>query len=147
VVKEKPIDLSLESDSDCALVPSPPRNKKKSTSPPLADDDEDDPPVEMSFYLYVETPAPRALAIRKGNAKPAPPQITPLGPYIFLSSLNFEGFLQIIANGCHAKTANIALAGLQWKFDRPGNAQKKPLGNPRCCGFGGTKLSTGRLER
>ncbi|KAJ7856946.1 hypothetical protein B0H14DRAFT_2578587 [Mycena olivaceomarginata] len=88
--------------------------------------DDDEPPVEMSFYLYVEAPPPPVLSVRKSSAKPPPPKTTDLGPY----PLPLHDFLQIIANGCRTKTANLPLSSMKWKFDRPGNAQNKPLSNP-----------------
>jgi hypothetical protein len=81
----------------------------------------------MSVYLYVETPPPPALNVRKRATRPPPTQTTELGPYIFNSSINYTDFLRILADGCCTKTANLAIDTLQWKFDRPGNAQKKPL--------------------
>ncbi|KAJ7438218.1 hypothetical protein B0H11DRAFT_2358896 [Mycena galericulata] len=117
------------SDSDSSIeVLAPPKKKKKRTTTDT-NDSGDDEAVEMSFYLYVETPAPPVLNVRKGSTKALPPQRTELGPFIFMSSINYTDFLHIISTGCRTKTANLALSSVQWKFDRPANATKKSLSN------------------
>ncbi|KAJ7191723.1 hypothetical protein GGX14DRAFT_481105, partial [Mycena pura] len=83
--------------------------------------------VEMSFYVYVETPPPPSLNVRKSSAKPPPTQTTELGPYKFNSSISFPDFLLIIANACGVTTNKLPTTSMKWKFDRPANAVKKGL--------------------
>ncbi|KAJ7842585.1 hypothetical protein B0H13DRAFT_2365161 [Mycena leptocephala] len=117
-------DAGHDSDSSIEFVSK--SSKKPKHSLPEDDSNTNDS-VEMSVYLYVETPPPPALNVRKRATRPPPTQTTELGPYIFNSSINYTDFLRILADGCCTKTANLAIDTLQWKFDRPGNAQKKVL--------------------
>ncbi|KAJ7934141.1 hypothetical protein B0H13DRAFT_1855619 [Mycena leptocephala] len=121
---ENVFTLDSDSSESVQILSSPKKAKKRKRSLPAVDVSEDEDSVEMSFYLYVETPPPPVLNVRKSSAKAPPPQTTELGPYKFNSSITFTDFLRIIANGCQTKTANLALESLQWKFDRPNNAKK-----------------------
>ncbi|KAJ7443369.1 hypothetical protein FB451DRAFT_1413706 [Mycena latifolia] len=129
-VKTETIDPGQEYQSDSSikvLDTPPPKKKLKSSSRVSNDDDDDDDSVEMAFCLYVETPVPPVLNVRKTNTKPPPPKVATLGPYEFLSSINYNAFLRIIADGCRTSTANLDTGSMQWTFDRPGNSKLKPL--------------------
>ncbi|KAJ7452598.1 hypothetical protein FB451DRAFT_1409284 [Mycena latifolia] len=130
-VKTETVDPDQEYQSDSSIkvldTPSPKKKKLKSSSHVSNDDDDDDDSVEMAFCLYVETPAPPVLNVRKTNTKPPPLKVTTLGPFEFLSSIDYNAFLRIIADGCRTSTANLDTSSMQWKFDRPGNSKLKPL--------------------
>jgi hypothetical protein len=83
----------------------------------------------MSFCIEVETPAPLVLSVRKSNAKPLAPKTTVLGPYEIKSSICYPDFLRIIAKACRTQTENLVLTSMEWKFDRPNNAKRRPLTN------------------
>ncbi|KAJ7716062.1 hypothetical protein B0H16DRAFT_1476962 [Mycena metata] len=125
-VKSEPIDLSLDSDdeSDHATASSS-KKRKKTTSTDAANPE----PIEMSFCVYVETPPPPILSMRKPNTKALPAKTTTLGPFECISSFTFPDFLNIIATACQTNTANLVLPSLQWKFDRPNNSKLKPVTN------------------
>ncbi|KAJ7818994.1 hypothetical protein B0H14DRAFT_3473441 [Mycena olivaceomarginata] len=152
----EPIDLSLDSDNNFQIVlpprpkkrsatpwsddaiddddddhnPSPPHKKKRSsTTSNSGNDDEDNPPVEMSFCIKVETPAPPVLSVRKSNTKPLAPKTTVLGPYEIKSSIRYPDFLRIIAKACRTQTENLVLTSMEWKFDHPNNVKRQLLTN------------------
>lgn len=130
-VKTENID-GLESDSSIEIMDKPSVKKKpKRLSAPA--DEEETEPVEMSFCLYVETPAPPVLNVRRTNAKP-PPKTTTLGPYEFPSSIDYADFLCILSEVCRTNTSNLNHASMEWVFDRPNNSKRKPLTNDT--GFG-----------
>ncbi|KAJ6454364.1 hypothetical protein C8R45DRAFT_1189504 [Mycena sanguinolenta] len=129
--KRKSIDENAQpnSDSEIEVIPSRPNKRVKTSSPEFDEhQDEDDDSVEMTCYLYVETPAPPVLHVRKAPTKSLPPQTTDLGPFLFQSSIGYTDFLRILADG-HTKVANLATSTIKWKFDRPSNAAKKSLAN------------------
>ncbi|KAJ6568837.1 hypothetical protein B0H19DRAFT_1373283 [Mycena capillaripes] len=101
-VDENDIDIVLDSDPDIEFVPHP-QKKQRCTSPEIEDDNNDDS-VEMSCYLYVETPPPAILHVRKGPSKPLAPKTTELGPFLFNSSIKYPDFLRILADGCPKKS-------------------------------------------
>ncbi|KAJ6496436.1 hypothetical protein C8R45DRAFT_1132656 [Mycena sanguinolenta] len=130
--KQKSIDENAQpnSDSDIEVIPSRPNKRVKTSSPEFDEhQDEDDDSVEMTCYLYVETPAPPVLHVRKAPTKSLPPQTTDLGPFLFQSSIGYTDFLRILADGCHTKVANLATSTIKWKFDQPSKAAKKSLAN------------------
>ncbi|KAJ7037749.1 hypothetical protein C8F04DRAFT_1256631 [Mycena alexandri] len=107
-VKSEPIDLSFDSDSDCAVLSSSHTNKETKKS--ASTDSESGEAVEMSFCAL-------------------PPKTTTLGPFEFATPITFPDFVEIIAHACQTKTANLNLPSLQWKFDRPNNAKLMPVTN------------------
>ncbi|KAJ7808623.1 hypothetical protein B0H13DRAFT_1928427 [Mycena leptocephala] len=121
------IEDGCDSDSSIEFIPTKPDSNKRKLSAPA--DVTDDEFVEMSFYVYVETPPPPSLNVRKSSTRTPPMQMTELGPYKFQSAIDFSDFLLIIATGCHTKISNLPIASLKWKFDRPANAAKKGLTN------------------
>ncbi|KAJ7790902.1 hypothetical protein B0H14DRAFT_3568412 [Mycena olivaceomarginata] len=102
-----------------------PAKKKRSVA--LDVDELDDESIEISFCIEVETPAPPILTVRKGNAKPIPPKTTTLGPYEFRSSVTYPDFLAMITKACQTRPENLSLSSMQWRFDRPNNATRRPL--------------------
>ncbi|KAJ6465258.1 hypothetical protein DFH09DRAFT_1381957 [Mycena vulgaris] len=128
-VKAEATEYTLESDSSVEILDNSPRPKKKKRSKVPAAASDDDDPVEMVFCVYVETPAPAILNVRKGNQKPLPPKTTTLGPYEFISSISYPDFLRVVADGCRTKPANLDRNSMQWKYDRPASAKPKPLTN------------------
>ncbi|KAJ6587613.1 hypothetical protein DFH09DRAFT_1274490, partial [Mycena vulgaris] len=128
-VKAEATEYTLESDSSVEILDNSPRPKKKKRSKVPAAASDDDDPVEMAFCVYVETPAPAILNVRKGNQKPLPPKTTTLGPYEFISSISYPDFLRVVADGCRTKPANLDRNSMQWKYDRPASAKPKPLTN------------------
>ncbi|KAJ6531364.1 hypothetical protein DFH09DRAFT_1370535 [Mycena vulgaris] len=131
--KKRKLTEEAESDSSIEVLDDKPTKKKKRKVKHTAKvDDDDDEPVEavdMSVYLYVQTPAPPVLAVRGRPAKPLPPQSTELGPWLFKSSISYEDFLEMLAKGCRTKAENLPLSDMTWKFDRPNNAKSKTLSN------------------
>ncbi|KAJ7866871.1 hypothetical protein B0H13DRAFT_1897856 [Mycena leptocephala] len=99
-------DIDIDSDSSIEILPSLPRNKRKRASPEVTEDDEDDS-VDMKF-----------------EASPA----TNIGIGAVQVQIHHQ-LPQILATGCHTSTANFSIASMKWKFDRPGNAAKKPFAN------------------
>ncbi|KAJ7878143.1 hypothetical protein B0H14DRAFT_3779721 [Mycena olivaceomarginata] len=118
------ISENVDFDSDSSIEFVAPRKKKKKV--PLSHEEDIFDDVEMTFCLDVETPPPRLLIISK---KSATSKITTLGPYIFFSSLDYAGLLDIVADGFQTRTANLDFQSMKWKFDRPGNSKAKPLKN------------------
>ncbi|KAJ7857928.1 hypothetical protein B0H14DRAFT_3637440, partial [Mycena olivaceomarginata] len=108
--------INNHNDNDCDL--SPPRKKKRSSAASSdGNDDEENPPVEMSFFIEVESLAPPVLSVRKGNTKPLPPKTTVLGPFEIMSSISYYKFLRMIAKACHTQAENLVLTSMEWKSD------------------------------
>ncbi|KAJ6472257.1 hypothetical protein DFH09DRAFT_1475987 [Mycena vulgaris] len=128
-VKAEATEYTLDSDSSIEILEVTPRPKSKNSAAASNDDTVDDESVEMSFCVYVETPAPVILKVRKGSQKPLPPKTTALGPYEIQSCLDYQGFLLLIADECRTTVANLDRSSMQWKYDRPGNAKLMPLTN------------------
>ncbi|KAJ7934810.1 hypothetical protein B0H13DRAFT_1854808 [Mycena leptocephala] len=83
----------------------------------------------MSFFIEVETPAPPLLSVRTKNTKPPAPKTTLLGLFEFSSSISYPNFIRIVAQACRTQTENLVHSSMQWKFDRPNNAKRRPLTN------------------
>ena len=82
------------------------------------------------MYVNVETASPPALHIGGHITKAPAVKITPWGPFIFKSSTSYTKFLSIIAKGIIAgSTKCLICIGMQWQFDQPQNATKKPITN------------------
>jgi hypothetical protein len=126
--ENRAIGDGAESDSSVEFV-SKAGTKKRKQSVPDNDDGDSNESVEMSCYVYVETPPPASLNIRKNPTKPLPIQSTELGPFKFDSSTDFPEFLSTIATACQSTVNNLPVSSLKWKFDRPKNAEKKGLTN------------------
>jgi hypothetical protein len=117
-----------ESDSSVEFVSKASTKKRKQSVPDNGDGNTNES-VEMSCYVYVETPPPVSLNIRKNPTKPLPIQSTELGPFKFDSSTDFPEFLSMIATACQSTVNNLPVSSLKWKFDRTKNAEKKGLTN------------------
>lgn len=128
IVKTEAGDYPSDSDIEILDTP-PPKKKSKTSSRRSVDEDEPDDSVSMAFCVEVQTPAPPVLAVRKTSTKPLAPKTTELGPYKLNSSSLYSDFLHIVAKGCQTKTANLDLASMKWRPDRPNNAKPKPLTN------------------
>ncbi|KAJ7477742.1 hypothetical protein B0H11DRAFT_2424782 [Mycena galericulata] len=115
--------------SDVEIVGTPPKRKKKK-SVPTEERDEDEDSVEMTVYLYVQASPPPLVQVRRNTAAKAPaPKITPVGPFLFQSSLSYADFSAMLAKGCRTKANHLPVNSMEWKFDCPTNSAKKPLSN------------------
>ncbi|KAJ7460444.1 hypothetical protein B0H11DRAFT_2198948 [Mycena galericulata] len=84
----------------------------------------------MTVYLYVQASPPPLVQVRRNTAAKAPaPKITPVGPFLFQSSLSYADFLAMLAKGCRTKANHLPVNSMEWKFDCPTNSAKKPLSN------------------
>jgi len=92
--------------------------------------DIDEHTVEICMYVNVETAPPPALRVGGRVIKAPAVKITPRGPFTFESNTSYANFLAIIAKGVVAGSADcLVRAAMQWRFDRPQNAAKKPVTN------------------
>jgi len=85
--------------------------------------------VKVLMYVNVETPPP-PVHVTGRVAKPLGPKITVRGPFAFQSNISYADFLSIVAKGVGTRSTNcIIRAEMQWRFDRPANAAKRPVTN------------------
>jgi hypothetical protein len=86
--------------------------------------------VKVLMYVNVETPPPPPVRVAGRVTKLPGPKITVRGPFAFQSNISYADFLSIVAKGVGTRSANcIVRAEMQWRFDRPANAAKRPVTN------------------
>jgi len=102
--------------------------KLKLPVPDSEDEDaEDDGSIPISAYIYVSSAAPQITRVGTKTINTPAPKITPCGPFIFSSSLPFNSFITLVAKAVRCLPTSLVTSQMEWKFDRPGNAVKKPL--------------------
>jgi len=86
--------------------------------------------VEICMYVNVEIAPPPILCVRGHTMKAPAIKITPRGPFTFASNTSYTNFLSIVAKGIvTGSTDCLTCACMQWRFDWPQNAAKKPVTN------------------
>lgn len=91
---------------------------------------DDEERVEICMYVNVETPPPPMLRVGGRVTKAPAIKITPRGPFILYSTASYTEFLSVIAKGVVAGSTDcLTRALMEWRFDRPQNAAKKPVTN------------------
>jgi len=113
-----------DDDSDIEIVESVIKKTKLGVQ---AADEDDDASVQISIYISVSSAAPHITRVGTRTIKAPPPKITPRGPFTFSSSLAYKPFLSLIAKAVRCLPTSLVASQMQWKFDRPGNAQPRPI--------------------
>ena len=85
--------------------------------------------VEICLYVNVKTAPPPALCVRGHVTKALAIKITPRGPFIFESNTSYAEFLSIVAKGVVTGSTDCLVCVVQWWFNWPQNAAKKPVTN------------------
>jgi hypothetical protein len=111
-------------DSDIEIVESVIKKTKLEVQ---TTDEDDDMSEQISVYISVSSAAPPITRVGTRTIKAPPPKITPRGPFTFSSSLAYKPFLSLIAKAVCCLPTSLVASQMQWKFDRPGNTQPRPL--------------------
>lgn len=113
-----------DNDSDVEIVESVIKKAKLKVQ---TVDEDDDASVQISVYISVSSAAPPLTRVGTCTIKAPPPKITPRGPFTFSSSLVYKPFLSLVAKAVRCLPTSLVASQMQWKFDRPGNAQQRPI--------------------